>query len=133
MLTKNVIVPELRRALAPPFAWVERRFLFDGFISHLSRTENLLYFFLVLAADRDGISFYSYDKICRLLELSCDDYIEARDGLIGKRLVAFDGRQFQVLTLPERNWSPESGNSRSPTSIQGWLALADVFAQLTQG
>ena len=125
-----LIVPEFKRKLAPPFAWVDRRFLFDGFVSQLNPKENLLYFFLVLAADRDGVSFYGYDKICRLLKLSCDDYIEARDGLIGKRLVAFDGQQFQVLTLPKPNHSPESKSSRSPKPDQGSLALADLFAQL---
>jgi hypothetical protein len=102
MFTKSIIVSERRRKLAPPFAWVERRFLFDGFLCCLSPKENLLYFFLVLAADRDGLSFYSYDRICQQLKFTLDDYIEVRDSLIGKGLIAFDGRQFQVLALPKQ-------------------------------
>ena len=102
MFAKTVIIPERRRSLVPPFAWVDRRFLFDGYLSRLSPKENLLYFFLVLVADRHGLSFYSYDRICQLLKLTVDDYIQARDGLIEKQLSAFDGRQFQVLALPRR-------------------------------
>ena len=102
MITKTLIAPERRRAICPPFAWVDRRFLFDHFLGALSPQENLLYFFLALAADRDGLSFYSYDKICGLLKLSVDDYIQARDGLTQKNLIAFDGRQFQLLALPEQ-------------------------------
>ncbi len=106
---KTLILPERKRVLAPPFAWIDRRFLFDGFLAALGPEENLLYFFLVLAADRDGLSFYNYDKICTLLQLDVDAYVQARDGLIRKQLLAFDGRQFQVLALPQ------SGSSRSST------------------
>jgi hypothetical protein len=59
-----------------------------------------LYFFLVLVADRQGLSFYSYDKICSLLVISVDEYILARDNLIKKELLAFDGTFFQILSLP---------------------------------
>ncbi len=102
MINKTLVAPDQRRVLCPPFAWIDRGFLFDKFLAALSPQENLLYFFLVLAADRDGLSFYSYDKICQLLKLSLDDYIQARDGLITKNLIAFDGRHFQLLLLPKR-------------------------------
>jgi len=51
-------------------------------------------------ADRQGLSYYHYDKICSLLCLSVDDYIFVRDQLIDKDLIAFDGTFFQVLSLP---------------------------------
>jgi hypothetical protein len=39
--------------------------------------------------------------------MSLDDYLEARDQLIEKDLVAFDGRIFQVLCLPDQpSWVP---------------------------
>ena len=62
----------------------------------------LLYFFLVLAGDRHGLSYYSYDAICTLLQLNLGEYIAARDGLIDRDLIAFDGRLFQVLDLPDQ-------------------------------
>jgi hypothetical protein len=61
-----------------------------------------LYTFLVLAADRYGISFYGYDRICSFLRFTVEDYIEARNQLIEKDLLAFDGTLFQLLSLPEK-------------------------------
>jgi hypothetical protein len=54
----------------------------------------------VLVADRHGLSFYGYEKICTLLRITVDEFILARDGLIYKDLIAFDGRTFQLLSLP---------------------------------
>lgn len=76
------------------------RFLHEGFFVSLDHVERSLYFFLVLAGDRNGVSFYGYDRICATLEISLDDFIAARNGLIDKDLVAFDGTRFQVLSLP---------------------------------
>ena len=39
----------------------------EGFLAALQQKELLLYLFLVIASDRHGLSFYSYDTICRLL------------------------------------------------------------------
>jgi hypothetical protein len=95
------LVPERVRRLKGSFAAIEHRFLRDGFWQSLSHQELLLYFFLVLVGDRDGVSFYSYDRIMTLLEFRLDEYIQARDALITKDLIAFDGHLFQVLSLPQ--------------------------------
>jgi hypothetical protein len=100
MIKKKIIDKERVRRIDGGFAFIPHRFLTDGFASNLSRDQLLLYFFLVLAADRFGLSFYSYDKICTLLEMSLDQYVEARCALIKKNLIAFDGTVFQVLALP---------------------------------
>ena len=75
-------------------------FLHQGFFAQLSHTERSLYFFLVLAGDRNGVSYYAHDRICAALELTLDDYLVLRDHLIDMDLIAFDGRRFQVLSLP---------------------------------
>lgn len=98
----SVLVPERIRKISDSFAFVEHRFLRDGFFESLRRTELQLYFFLVLVGNRAGLSWYSYDSICRILGIILDDYIEARNRLIDKDLIAFDGRVFQVLSLPEK-------------------------------
>ena len=95
------LIPERVRSLKGSFAAIEHRFLRDGFWQSLSHQELLLYFFLVLVGDRFGVSFYSYDRIITLLHLHLDEYIQARDALIAKDLIAFDGNLFQVLSLPE--------------------------------
>jgi len=100
MIKKKVLNPNRLRRIEAGFSFIPHRFLTDGFLSSLSQKELLLYLFLVLVSDRYGLSFYSYDSICSLLELSCDGYIEAREGLINKDLIAFDSTIFQVLDLP---------------------------------
>ncbi len=101
MIKKKILEPDRIRRIQGGFSFIPHRFVTDGFMATLNQKEILLYLFLVLASDRYGLSFYSYDVICSYLELCVDDYIEARDGLIEKDLIAFDGTLFQVLDLPE--------------------------------
>jgi hypothetical protein len=98
----TILCPKRVRKINGSFAFIEHRFLRDGFFASLDHHELLLYLFLVIVGDRNGISFYGYDKICTLLEVSVDEYTLARDSLIEKDLIAFDGKFFQVLSLPEK-------------------------------
>jgi len=100
MIKKRILEPGRIRRIQGGFSFIPHRFLTDGFLASLSQTEILLYLFLILASDRNGLSFYSYDAICTLLQFSIDEYIEARNALIKKDLIAFDGTLFQVLDLP---------------------------------
>ena len=84
------------------FAFVPNRFLQDGFFVSLSESERSLYLFLVLASDRDGVSFYHFDRVCSIVEMSIETYTATRNSLIHKDLIAFDGTRFQVLSLPAR-------------------------------
>src|SRR5271169_225320 len=102
MIEKRILCHERVRKIGGGFAFIEHRFLRGGFLVSLGHHELLLYVFLVLAGDRHGISFYGYDRICSVLRLSVEDYIEARNLLIEKDLIAFDGTLFQVLSLPEK-------------------------------
>jgi hypothetical protein len=97
MIQKKILNPHRVRAITGSFAYIEHRF------KRLNHNQLLLYFFLVLAADKRGLSYYSYDKICSFLGLSLDDYIDARDQLMENNLIAFDGTLFQVLSLPGEN------------------------------
>jgi len=101
------LVPErVRRIAGQGFGFIPHRFLGDGFLSSLDRDEVALYLFLVLVANRHGVSFYGYDAICELLNMPAECYIEARNRLIDKDLIAFDGTRFQVLSLPEHPHLP---------------------------
>ena len=102
MIEKRILCPERVRKIEGSFAFIEHRFLRDGFWVSLSHDELLLYLLLVMAADRAGLSYYGYDKLCTLLCIPVDEYIAARNALIGKDLLAFDGRLFQVLSLPSK-------------------------------
>ena len=56
--------------------------------------------FLVAVSDRYGLSFYGSGSVCSLLHMTSENYQTARDGLIEKDLIDFDGTLFQVLELP---------------------------------
>jgi hypothetical protein len=101
------LVPERVRQIAgQSFGFIPHRFLRDGFLSSLERDELALYILLVLAANRHGVSFYGYDAICEMLHMPAECYIEARNRLIDKDLIAFDGTRFQVLSLPDEPLLP---------------------------
>ena len=100
MIKKHILNAQRVRRIDGGFSFIPHRFLTDGFLSALDPHQLLLYFFLVLAGDRNGLSFYSYDSICSLLQMSMDQYLQARDALIEKDLIDFDGTIFQVLDLP---------------------------------
>jgi len=101
MIERTPLIPHRVRKINGSFAFIEHRLLRDGFWASLDHHELLLYLFLVIVGDRNGMSFYTYDKICALLRVPVDEYILARNSLIEKDLIAFDGQFFQVLSLPE--------------------------------
>jgi hypothetical protein len=113
MIKKKVLNPDRIRRVHGGFSFIPHRFLADGFLAALHQMEILLYLFLVLASDRHGLSFYSYDTICSLLQMDLDQYIKARNGLIDKDLIAFDGTVFQVLELPAKPVSSSDGQKHA--------------------
>ena len=134
MITKKVLVADRIRRIDGGFSFIPHRFLTDGFLKALSQQELLLYIFLVLAADRYGLSFYSYARICSSLRMPLEQYSAARDGLIEKDLIGFDGTLYQVLSLPA---SPAQGSmnttGRQLTRCQTPTAIGPIIAQLFKG
>ena len=100
IISRAPIRPDRIRDTRGGFAFIPGRFLRDGFFASLDHRDRSLYLFLVLAGDRNGVSYYGQDRICSLLEMHLDEYLVVRDSLIAKDLVAFDGTRFQVLSLP---------------------------------
>jgi hypothetical protein len=99
-VSRPPIRPNRVRNVRRGFAAVPNRFLHDGFFAALSHVERSIYFFLVLAGDRNGVSYYGYDRICSTLAITPDRFVAARNALIDKDLIATDGTRFQVLSLP---------------------------------
>ena len=117
-IEKKTLAPDRIRKITSSFAFIEHRFLRQGFWSSLSHHELLLYLFLVLVSDRNGLSYYCYDKICSLLQITVDEYILARDLLIEKDLIAFDGSLFQVLSLPQKPPSSSTAVLKTAKDMQ---------------
>ena len=121
MIRKKIINPDRIRAIKGGFSFIPHRFVTDGFLSSLNQKQLLLYLFLVLVSDRYGLSYYAYDSICSLLQLTLEDYIQARDDLLKKDLIAFDGTLFQVLQLPAK---PQAPSASTPDGRQAVEKLA---------
>lgn len=114
MITKRILRTDRIRQTGQRFSFIPHRFLLDGFFKSLTNDELLLYFFLVLASDKNGVSYYGKKSICDHLHIVEDVYQTALEGLITRDLLAFDGVFFQVLDLPDR---PVGLSHRKPSDI----------------
>jgi hypothetical protein len=90
------------RTIPRSFSWIDRDLLHYGFLKNLNQQELLLYFFLVLVAGPEGTSFWSLERIAKVLKITVDEAIDARRSLVKNDLIAFQHPTFQVLSLPER-------------------------------
>jgi hypothetical protein len=91
MITKAPLDHDRVRKITGSFAFIEHRFLRNGFFSALTHHELLLYVLLVLVGD----------------------------GLIEKDLIAFNGHLFQVLCLPETPWTTQPGLLKTSEQMMG--------------
>ena len=121
MIEKQPLCPDRLRTIRGSFAFIEPRFLREGFWSALGHHELLLSVFFILVADRQGLSYDSFDTICSLLQFSVDESVVARNALIHKDLIAFDGHLVQVLSLPP---TPVT-SPQTPLSQPHQMAQAD--------
>ena len=101
-IIKHPILAERVRKIDGSFSFIPHQFVTHHFFTSLNQHELLLYFLLVLVRDRHGLSYYSQDRLCIMLRMNLDDFIAARNSLIEKSLIAFDGFMFQVLSLPDK-------------------------------
>lgn len=89
--TRPKLVPEPARvrSIRGSFGWVDHRLVRDGHLTGMCLPEIALYLFFVLAADRNGVSYYRKEHICAIVGLSEDEFHLARERLVQKRLIAF--------------------------------------------
>lgn len=104
----------LRRIDSRGFAFLLNAYLQDGFFSHMTPPERSLYLLYVLLGDRNGVSFHSHVNIAALIGFGIDEYLETRESLIRKDLIAVAelGTRVQVLSLPD---APVLSRKRSTT------------------
>ena len=124
MIKKTILNEQRVRPIDGGFSFIPHRFLTGGFLTALDPDQLLLYFFLVMAGDRNGLSFYSYDSICTLLKISVDQYLKARDALMEYDLIAFNGTIFQVLDLPKAPPAPHPSNKSQSAQLKRLIQSA---------
>jgi len=106
------------------FAFIPHRFVRDGFWESLSIRQLVVYLFLVLAADRDGISFYGPRKLKLLCKMDPGDDIDGiLDELVRRDLIAREDIYTQVLSLPA---APSTGIGRGPRKQIGRPPREDI-------
>ena len=91
--------PTRVRTLPRHFAWVDHR-LRDR-LRALRLEEIALLFFLHLAADRHGLSFWSDATLARKLALREGDILQARLRLVAQGLVVYRYPLYQLLPLAD--------------------------------
>lgn len=100
MIKKEAIVPERVRRIKGPFVWIPRDFITTGYLKMCSREELMLYFFLVSAGDRCGLSFYGDKRIGEMLGIDQNSLVQARSRLQELSLIEYQKPLYQVLSLP---------------------------------
>ena len=89
-----------------PFGWLPCRLLRGDLLRLMSTSAKALYLHLALAADRCGLSYWGDRRIQETIRLDAAELHHARQQLIDLDLVAFDGRTYQLLSLPEHPAEP---------------------------
>lgn len=95
------------RRIEGSFGWLDHRLLRDGHLEWMTLADLAVYVFLVLAADRTGVSFWRKDVMAQKLDIGWSDFEAAKRRLLERELIAFrsfspgevDGF-YQVLPLP---------------------------------
>jgi len=104
--------PKNTRNIKGSFAWIDHRLMRNGFMETMTHQDMALYLFLILVADKNGVSFYRKEKICEAVSLDYSQFEIAKDRLINTKLIAFEG--YSVLSpngyyqiLPIENKAPD--------------------------
>ena len=88
--------PQKTRNIKSSFAWIDHRLMRNGFFELMTHQDIVLYLFLVLVADKNGVSFYRKEKICEAVSLDFNQFEIAKDRLVNMKLIAFEG--YSVLS-----------------------------------
>ena len=105
-IKKRIPSPDRVRTIPESFGWVDHKLLRKKFLERMKHTDAALYLFLVLAADKDGVSWYRLEKICSILGLTFEQFYHARHRLEQLGLISYEpfapneySGFHQVLTL----------------------------------
>ena len=88
--------PKNIRNIKGSFAWIDHRLMRNGFMETMTHQDIALYLFLILVADKNGVSFYRKEKICEAVSLDFSQFEIAKDRLINMKLIAFES--YSVLS-----------------------------------
>ena len=111
------------------FSWLDRRFITDGFAAEIPQRELLLYLFLCVVADQEGLSFYGDHRLCGILKISTMNLDAARRALEKRDLILYRHPLYQVLSLPDQSSGPIPGPAATAPS-RGPSSIGDIVRRL---
>jgi len=124
--------PQNVRRIQGSFAWIDHRLLHSGYLPVMTHQDQALYLFLVLAADRHGVSFYRKEKVCDILGLDFQQFEIARDRLINLNLIAYEpytalspNGYYQVRPIPSAApaLTPKPAQDLTQQLVNSWNQL----------
>ena len=101
MIIDGIIREDNIRKMEYPFGWIPQRFVTDRIIKALCAEEILLYVFLSIVSDKNGMSFYGDKRICELTGLTNIDLINACFTLEKKGFITYKKPYYQILKMPQ--------------------------------
>ena len=114
MKPKPLLRPDRLRHVPRQFSWIDQRFVRHRHIARCRPPALALYLLLVIAADEQGLSYYSDGTAADLLSLSREGLKAARLELLQAGLIAYTAPYYQVLSLD----SLEVGNRGVLESVE---------------
>ncbi len=87
------------RCIRAGFGWMDHRLVRDRYIAQCSPPALALYLFPVTVSNADGANFWGDKAFGARLRPGMVEIAEARDGLLGAGLIAYEKPLWQVLQL----------------------------------
>lgn len=111
---------EPRRVRYPrgPYGWIELKVVTGGVLQEVGSDAAFTYLFLCAVGNRDGVSFWSRQRMAQTLGLSSDATEAAIRKLQERDLIAAKGKVIQVLSLPALG-GPGGGQPADGAGIAG--------------
>lgn len=98
-MQKQIIDRDRVRRVPPQFSWVDHRLVRGDHLMKASALAWGLYLVLVTVGDEHGLSYYSERTLGRLLSLTQEAIIHARQELLAAGVLAYEAPFYQVLGL----------------------------------
>ena len=125
MKKAHIPQPQHVRRIQGSFAWIDHRLLRGGYLPIMTHKDQVLYLFLTLAADRNGVSLYRKEKVCDTLSRDFQQFDVARDRLIDLNLIAY--QSYSILSpngyyqvLPIRTPAPNLSQKVMQKAAAQW-------------
>jgi hypothetical protein len=134
-MRNRVVLCDGRIRSADRFGWVDRDLVFGGCFARMSLPARSLYVFLCVAANRDGVSWYSDLRLREMVGVSQDELVNARLELVRLDLVAFESPYSQVLSLPlvKARVEPEGAVAVAASEAEVAQAMDEIRRKLWGG